>query len=80
MNKDAKNAVIEGVQMILRVSVLAVIPVAVTQLQSGTFDRKVVWTTFAIAVLTGIERAFYIYGEETKNMNPVSEVLKFQLK
>lgn len=79
MDKDAMKAVIEGIQMVVRLAVISVIPVMISQLQGNGIDWNVIWVTFAIAVLTGIERAFYIYGKETDEMNPISQFLKFQL-
>jgi len=57
----------------LRTTVIAVLPLAIIQLEAGTLDWKVLAISFAIGFLRGVDK----YLKETEN--PASKVLAFDM-
>ena len=64
MNNDIKEAVKEG----LRVIVLAVIPVVISSLSSGAVDWKLVLTAAAVAALRSIDSWLHNSGVAEKGL------------
>lgn len=53
----------EGVKEIIRTSMMAVIPLAIIQLQSGSVDYKLLLVAGLIALLSGIDK--FLHKKET---------------
>lgn len=51
-----EEAVKSGIRETLRTSVIAVLPLAIVQLEAGTLDWKVLAISFAIGMLRGVEK------------------------
>lgn len=50
------EAIKSGIRETLRTSVIAVLPLAIVQLEAGTLDWKVLAISFTIGVLRGVEK------------------------
>lgn len=48
--------IVEGLKQLLRVGLVAIIPLVITGLQTGTIDWKAVAVAGAIAILMGIDK------------------------
>lgn len=46
----------EGMKEVLRTSVMALVPLLISLLQSGTIDMPAVLISFAIALLSGLDK------------------------
>ncbi len=61
------NALKEAVLELLRVVVLAIIPVAITGIESGQVDIKLIATVAAIAALRFLDKLLHQLGKERDN-------------
>lgn len=68
----------EGIKEAVRLSMIATLPVVISQLGQGAIDYRAIAIIGIIAVLRGVEKYFYELGKDTKNMNPVSELLELK--
>jgi len=59
------DAIVEGILEFFRIGVLATLPVVIVMLENNTFDMKLVWATFAIALLKAIDKGLHKYGTYT---------------
>ena len=62
-----KDALIEAGKELLRVVLLAVVPLLVFGLESGQVDLKVVWTAAGVAALRAIDKFLHEWGKEVKS-------------
>jgi hypothetical protein len=76
MSRAQGLAFVEGLKELLRVILIAIIPVLIDSLQKGSVDWRTVTVVAALAGLRGIEKALYEY--KPTNNNPVTEFLKFE--
>jgi hypothetical protein len=61
-----KEAILEGVKQLIRVSVLAVIPLVISQLQEKSgVDWRAVLISFSIAFLMGLDKLGHEKGVES---------------
>lgn len=51
-----KTALIEGIKEIVRVALIAALPLLITGLESGSLDWRLVATAAVIAVLKGVDK------------------------
>lgn len=56
---------VEGLKEVLRLSIIAVLPVLIEALTSGTLEWKVILVAFAIAFLKGIDKWVHLSDIET---------------
>ena len=73
----SREILVDGVKEFLRVGVVAVLPVAIAQLESQKIDWKIVAIVFVIAVLKAIDRALHEYGKNVGNENLEKSLLRF---
>jgi|GEM_PF-3546764 len=62
-----KNALIEATKELLRVVLLAVVPVLITGVENGSVDPMVLATVALLAGLRFIDKLLHEAGKETKN-------------
>lgn len=67
MPQDIKSAVLEALQELGRVLMLAVIPVIISGLDTGRVEWKTVGVVGAIAVLRFIDKALHEWGKLTED-------------
>ncbi len=72
-----QKALIEGVKELLRVVVIAVIPVLIMSLDSGEINLKVIGITAAIAALKFIDKVLHEVGKELDNANLTKGLTRF---
>ncbi len=65
-----KKALIEGLKELLRVGVIAVIPILIAGLEAGQVDWKLVLISGIIAVLKGLDKFIHKTESETKGLLP----------
>jgi hypothetical protein len=63
----SKEVLVEAVKEFLRVVVLSIIPILVTNLGNGHFDWKLIWVTGAIAGLRFIDKLLHEIGMEKES-------------
>lgn len=64
MPDDLKNVIKEAGKELLRVVILAILPVAISSLESeGKIDFKVVLTVSLLALLRGIDKLMHEWGK-----------------
>jgi hypothetical protein len=68
----------EGVKEGVRLLMIAVLPVVISQLGQGSIDYKAIAIIGIIAILRGVEKYFYELGKETGDMNKVSRILELR--
>ena len=73
MNKAIKEATLE----LLRVVVLAVIPVAISSIESGAIDWKVIATVGAVAGLRFVDKLLHQYGKDIGDQRLIKGVTRF---
>ncbi len=73
MSEPIKEALLE----FLRVIVLAVIPVAISSIESGIIDLKLIATVAAIAGLRFIDKALHLRGKELDNKTLTAGLTRF---
>ena len=72
-----KELILEGLKEFLRIGVLAVIPVIISQLEAQKFDWKVVVIVFVVAILKAIDRSIHEVGRKVGNENLEKSILRF---
>lgn len=73
----SRKALIEAMQELARVMVLAVIPVAIAGLQDGHFDWRLIWTVAAIAGLRFIDKYLHTLGKELNDPKMIKGLTQF---
>lgn len=81
MNEE-KKALIEAGREMLRLVIIAVVPVILTGINTATGSITVDWRVVVAIVLTtllrAIEKYSYTLGKETDSQNKVSKFLQFK--
>lgn len=72
-----KNALIIAGQELLRVILLAVIPVLITGVENGVVDWRIVGTVALLAVLRFADKLVHAWGKETDNKLMIKGITRF---
>ena len=62
-----KDVLLEAVKELGRVALIAVVPIAIAQLESGKIDWTIIGIAGVIAVLKAIDKGLHLYGKEKEN-------------
>jgi len=63
------NPYVEGAKEIARVAMIAVIPIAITGLETNTLDWRVICVTAIIAILKGLDK--FVHKNESMKSNGI---------
>lgn len=63
------NPYVEGVKEIARVAMIAVIPIAITGLETNTIDWRVICVTAFISILKGLDK--FVHKNESMKSNGI---------
>ena len=58
--------IIEALKELLRVTLLAVVPILIVSLESGNLDLKLIGVVAAIAALRALDKWLYLWGKEVE--------------
>lgn len=72
-----KTALINALKELLRVILLAVIPVLITSVEDGSLNWKVVGTVAILAALRFADKLLHEYGKETKKDVLIKGITRF---
>lgn len=61
-----KQAIIEALKELLRVVLIAILPILISSLESGKIDYKIILVTAAIALLRAIDKMLHEWGKDVK--------------
>lgn len=64
-----KQAIIEALKELLRVVLIAVLPILISSLESGKIDYKIILVTAAIALLRAVDKWMHEWGKNEANKN-----------
>jgi hypothetical protein len=67
----------EAVLALLRIVVLAVIPIAIQMFESEKIDWRVLAVTAAIALLKGIDEYIHTVGKNNENESQIKGLVRF---
>jgi len=73
----SKELLVNTVKEFLRVGILAVIPVLISQLESQKVDWKTIGVVFVVAILKAVDRGIHELGRKTNNTNLEKSILRF---
>jgi len=72
-----KDVVVETVKELLRVALLAVIPVAVDGLSTGEVNWRLILIAGAIAALRALDKFLHLWGQEKENDGLAKGLVRF---
>jgi hypothetical protein len=72
-----RELIIDGIKEFLRIGVIAIIPVVISQLETQKVDWKVVVIVFVVAILKAIDRGMHEMGRKIGNENLEKGILRF---
>ena len=78
MDKQAiTKAFLEGLKEVLRVAVIASIPVVIDGLSKGALSWQLMGTAAAIAILKALDKMLHEYGKETGSDGLTKGLVRF---
>lgn len=77
MSKEFKTALVKALQELGRMTVIAVIPVAVSMLGDGSIDYRVLGITALIAFLKALDKLVHKYGQEKEDTTLEKGIVRF---
>ena len=72
-----KDVVVETVKELLRVALLAVIPVAVDGLSTGEVNWRLILIAGAIAALRALDKFLHLWGKESEDKTLMRGLTQF---
>lgn len=72
-----KKSIIEAVKELLRVAVIAMIPILIEGLQSGSINTRLVLVAGSIAILRSVDKFLHKLGKESKNSALIGGLTRF---
>ncbi len=72
-----KTLVLEFGKEFLRIFILAIIPVAVSQLESGKIDYRLLIVGGIIAVLKAVDKSLHEVGKKEENVQLTKGIVQF---
>jgi len=73
----SKTIILEFIKEFLRIGVVAIIPVLISQLENNSVSLEALVIVFVVAVLKAIDRAIHEYGKEIEDENLTKGILRF---
>jgi len=71
------DVLLESLKEFGRIALIAIIPILISQLESGKIDWKIMVIAGAIAVLKAIDKGIHVYGKETNNKSIEKGLVRF---
>ena len=71
------NPKVEAIKQFLRIILIAILPVIISQLQAGKFEPRSIVVAAVIAIYSGLDKYDYLKKADTA-ITPITNVLKLE--